>query len=236
MSSKRTKIIGSAKTSTRKVCAFALAATMALGVTPLAMAPTAFADNISGIAGAAGTANSASTTLKLMSVSSVIDQAAAQADASAKASDIAETAPAQMDEVADKVIKKAAKAKVAAKTAKVTKTLKVAKSMTGTPYVYGGSTPSGFDCSGFTMYCYGKAGVSLTHNAQAQYNQTRSVSTKDMKKGDLVFFGGSTGSITHVGIYVGDGKYIHSPRTGESVRTDSLSDRNNFVGATRPVK
>ena len=235
MSNKRTKIFGNACFSTGKACAIALAATMALGVTPLACAPAAFADDLSGIAGAASTANSASTTLKLMSVSSVIDQAAAQAG-SAKATDMTETAPAQMDEIASTVIKKATQAKAAAKTAKVTKTLKVAKNLTGTPYVYGGSTPSGFDCSGFTMYCYGKAGVSLTHNAQAQFNQTRSVSTANMKKGDLVFFGSSTSSITHVGIYVGNGKYIHSPQTGEYVRTDSLSSRSNFVGATRPVK
>ena len=172
-----------------------------------------------------------SSNLKFMSVSALIDKTVAQ------------TAMAQMDDIASDVIEQAAKAEAEAKAkakaekaSKVDKTLKVAKNLIGTPYVYGGSTPAGFDCSGFTMYCYAKAGISLTHNAQAQYNQTKSVSTKDMKKGDLVFFGGSTGSITHVGIYVGNGKFIHSPQTGEYVRIDSLSSRSNFVGATRPVK
>lgn len=242
MSNKRTKIFGNTRSATRKACALALAATMSLGVTPLACAPAAFADTVSGIASAsattAGTSSSASSALKFMSVSALIDQAAAQAAASQSVATVA-----QMDDIASTVIEKAAKAKAeaaakakAAKTSKVDKTLKTAKSLIGTPYVYGGSTPAGFDCSGFTMYCYAKAGISLTHNAQAQYNQTKSVSAGDMKKGDLVFFGGSTSSITHVGIYVGNGKYIHSPQTGEYVRIDSLSSRSNFVGATRPVK
>lgn len=231
MSNKRTKIFGNVRPSSRKACALALAATMALGVTPMAIAPAAFADNLGSSSSAQNVSGAVSSNLKFMSVSALIDKTVAQ------------TAMAQMDDIASDVIEQATKAETEAKAkakaekaSKVDKTLKVAKNLIGTPYVYGGSTPAGFDCSGFTMYCYAKAGISLTHNAQAQYNQTKSVSTKDMKKGDLVFFGGSTGSITHVGIYVGNGKFIHSPQTGEYVRIDSLSSRSNFVGATRPVK
>ena len=231
MSNKRTKIFGNVRPSSRKACALALAATMALGVTPTAIAPAAFADNLGSSSSAQNVSGAVSSNLKFMSVSALIDKTVAQ------------TAMAQMDDIASDVIEQAAKAEAEAKAkakaekaSKVDKTLKVAKNLIGTPYVYGGSTPAGFDCSGFTMYCYAKAGISLTHNAQAQYNQTKSVSTKDMKKGDLVFFGGSTGNITHVGIYVGNGKFIHSPQTGEYVRIDSLSSRSNFVGATRPVK
>lgn len=115
------------------------------------------------------------------------------------------------------------------------KVIPVAKEYRGTPYVTGGSTPSGFDCSGFTQYVYGKVGVKLTHNSQAQYNECdKKVSRADLKQGDLVFFGGSTSSINHVGIYVGDGKYIHSPQTGDVVSIDDLSHRTNYVGAARP--
>ena len=231
MSNKRTKIFGNVRPSSRKACALALAATMALGVTPMAIAPAAFADNLGSSSSAQNVSGAVSSNLKFMSVSALIDKTVAQ------------TAMAQMDDIASDVIEQAAKAEAEAKAkakaekaSKVDKTLKVAKNLIGTPYVYGGSTPAGFDCSGFTMYCYAKAGISLTHNAQAQYNQTKSVSTKDIKKGDLVFFGSGTGSITHVGIYVGNGKFIHSPQTGEYVRIDSLSSRSNFVGATRPVK
>lgn len=110
-----------------------------------------------------------------------------------------------------------------------------AKEYRGIPYVAGGSTPSGFDCSGFTQYVYGKVGVKLSHNSQAQYNECdRKVARDDLKKGDLVFFGDGTSSINHVGMYVGNGKYIHSPQTGDVVSIDSLSHRTNYVGAARP--
>ncbi len=115
------------------------------------------------------------------------------------------------------------------------KVIVVAKKYRGVPYVAGGSTPSGFDCSGFTQYAYGKVGVKLSHNSQAQYNECGTkVARADLKQGDLVFFGGSTSSINHVGIYVGNGKYIHSPQTGDVVSIDDLSHRTNYVGAARP--
>ena len=206
---------------TRTVCAAALAATMALSTSPLAFAQTASASPAT------------DQYANMLTVMSVVEQAVQTAG-----NQVADKAEPAMDTIAGKIIakqEKAAKKAEAAKASKITKVLDTANSLKGTPYVYGGSTPSGFDCSGFTMYCYAKSGVSLTHNAQAQFNQTKSVSTASMKAGDLVFFGSSTGSITHVGIYVGDGKFIHSPQTGEFVRVDSLSSRSNFVGATRVI-
>ena len=90
--------------------------------------------------------------------------------------------------------------------------LDIAASLTGIPYVYGGSTPAGFDCSGFTQYVFGKAGISLGRTTYAQYAQTYAVS--DPRPGDLVFYGGS--SPWHVGIYAGNGMMYDSPRTGKS--------------------
>ena len=108
--------------------------------------------------------------------------------------------------------------------------IETAKSFIGTPYLYGGATPAGFDCSGFTMNFYKQLGIDLPHNAAAQISCGNSVSSDQLKPGDLVFFGSG---ISHVGIYVGDGKFIHSPRTGEYVRIDSLNSRSNYAGACR---
>ncbi|KAB7741380.1 NlpC/P60 family protein [Nostocoides sp. F2B08] len=90
--------------------------------------------------------------------------------------------------------------------------LGVAASLTGIPYVYGGSTPAGFDCSGFTQYVFAQVGISLGRTTYAQYAQTYAVS--DPRPGDLVFYGGS--SPWHVGIYAGNGMMYDSPRTGKS--------------------
>lgn len=90
--------------------------------------------------------------------------------------------------------------------------LAVAASLTGIPYLYGGSTPAGFDCSGFTQYVFAQVGISLGRTTYAQYAQTYAVS--DPRPGDLVFYGGS--SPWHVGIYAGNGMMYDSPRTGKS--------------------
>jgi peptidoglycan DL-endopeptidase CwlO len=101
----------------------------------------------------------------------------------------------------------------------------------GTPYVWGGASPSGFDCSGFTMYVYAQVGISLPHNAAAQYGMGVPVSRGQLQAGDLVFFYG----LGHVGIYIGGGSFIHAPHTGDVVKISSLSGSyaSSFVGARR---
>lgn len=107
----------------------------------------------------------------------------------------------------------------------------------GTPYVYGGESRGGFDCSGFTSYIYRKKGVSLPHSASAQFNQGREVSKGELKPGDLVFFHTVTKGISHVGMYVGNGKFVHaSSRRSGGVRVDSLNSgyyQERFRGARR---
>ncbi|AYM02095.1 C40 family peptidase [Levilactobacillus yiduensis] len=92
---------------------------------------------------------------------------------------------------------------------------KVAKAQLGKPYGWGATGPSRFDCSGFTSYVYKKgASKKIPRTAQAQYNKYKHVSYKNIKKGDLVFFGGSKRSISHVGLYVGNGRMIDSQNRG----------------------
>ncbi len=107
----------------------------------------------------------------------------------------------------------------------------LAKQYLGLYYLYGGSSPrTGFDCSGLVMYVYGKLGIQLPHNAAAQYRLGLAVPRMALLPGDLVFFNG----LGHNGIYVGNGKFIHSPQTGDRVRIESLAASNwhrNYVGA-----
>lgn len=115
----------------------------------------------------------------------------------------------------------AQEAAAAARDAQINSLIDTAKSYIGTPYVYGGSTPSGFDCSGFVKYVYGQIGISLSRTSYTQANEGTYVAYEDLMPGDIVCFGSS--SISHVGIYVGDGQFIHSPRTGYSVCIAPLS-------------
>lgn len=101
----------------------------------------------------------------------------------------------------------------------------------GVPYRYGASGPDAFDCSGFTSYVYRQVGVSLPHSSRAQYGCGERVSRDNLQPGDLVFFGLSR--IHHVGIYVGNGSYIHAPSTGDVVRVAPLN-RSDYAGAVRP--
>ncbi len=101
----------------------------------------------------------------------------------------------------------------------------------GTPYVWGGASPSGFDCSGFTMYVFAQVGVSLPHYTGAQYAMGSPVSRSDLQPGDLVFFNG----LGHMGIYIGGNQFIHAPHTGDVVKISSMTGyyTSNYVGARR---
>ena len=107
-----------------------------------------------------------------------------------------------------------------------------AKQFLGCKYVYGGTSPSGFDCSGFTQYVYKHFGVNLNRTAAAQYSNGKSVTS--LQAGDLVMFGKS--GINHVGIYIGGNTFIHAANKSQGVRKDSMSTgyyKTNYVGAKR---
>ncbi len=109
------------------------------------------------------------------------------------------------------------------------KAVRIALAQLGTPYSYGGSTPGGFDCSGLVYYAFSGVGKTLPHSSYALWDVGTRVARGDLQPGDLVFFNG----LGHVGIYVGGGKYVHSPRTGEVVEVAPLSERDDYLGATR---
>ncbi len=97
----------------------------------------------------------------------------------------------------------------------------------GVPYVWGGASPSGFDCSGLVMYVYAQLGISLPHYTVAQWDATEPISSP--APGDLVFFNG----LGHVGIYIGGGRFVDAPHTGSVVRIDSMSGFGGYDGARR---
>lgn len=102
----------------------------------------------------------------------------------------------------------------------------------GVPYRYGGSTPAGFDCSGFTSYIYKKAGKSIPRTASAQRRATTRISRSSAVPGDLVFFHRG-GRVYHVGVYAGSGKVLHAPRTGTRVRTEKIWTSNVSFGRVK---
>lgn len=106
----------------------------------------------------------------------------------------------------------------------------IAKRYLGAPYRWGAEGPNSFDCSGFTQFVFRQVGVNLPRVSRQQIGAGERVSRGDLQPGDLVFFGRP---IHHVGIYVGGGRYIHAPRTGDVVSIDPLT-RRDFVGASRP--
>jgi cell wall-associated NlpC family hydrolase len=107
-----------------------------------------------------------------------------------------------------------------------------AKRFRGTRYVYGGTSPrSGFDCSGFVRFVYAHFGIALPHSSYGDFDRGRRISRSSLRPGDLVFFD----AVGHVGIYVGNGRFIHAPHSGTRVRVEQLAGWYNsrFVGARR---
>jgi peptidoglycan DL-endopeptidase CwlO len=110
--------------------------------------------------------------------------------------------------------------------------VEIARRYLGTPYRWAGSTPAGFDCSGFVMYVYGRLGIVVPHNGSMLWGLGQPVARGDLQPGDVVFFNG----LGHVGIYIGGGRFIHSPHSGDEVKISSLSDGwygSTYVGARR---
>ncbi|MHB8779795.1 MAG: C40 family peptidase [Candidatus Geothermincolia bacterium] len=108
--------------------------------------------------------------------------------------------------------------------------VQVAMAQLGKPYVYGAGGPGAFDCSGLVSYSYAAVGIILPHYSYDQARYGPAVSRADLQPGDLVFFR----KLGHVGIYIGDGQYIHAPRTGDVVRVANLDRRSDFCYACRP--
>lgn len=112
----------------------------------------------------------------------------------------------------------------------------MAESMIGKPYKYRGESPSGFDCSGLARYSYLKAGLDVPHGTKALRSTTRSVSTRSMQRGDLLFFDEKGGSYSHVGIYTGKDCFVHAPSSGKKVRENCLAEpywKKHFIEPRR---
>lgn len=107
----------------------------------------------------------------------------------------------------------------------------------GTKYSYGGTTTNGFDCSGFTMYIFSTLGLKLPHQSISQFEMGTTITRQDLRPGDLVFFNTTGRGVSHVGIYIGDGKFAHAS-TSRGVVTNRLSDSyyaERYIGAKRII-
>lgn len=100
----------------------------------------------------------------------------------------------------------------------------VALSLRGTQYRYGGTTRSGFDCSGLVFYAHQQYGVEVPRTAREQSKQSERVKRRKLKPGDLVFFSIDSWRVNHVGIYIGDHRFVHAPGNGKSVTVNSLDE------------
>jgi cell wall-associated NlpC family hydrolase len=122
------------------------------------------------------------------------------------------------------------KAKASTMSAKAARVVRVALRQRGVAYHWGGTSPrTGFDCSGFTRWVYAHVGISLPHSSYAQFRMGRRVPLNRLKPGDLLFFYG----LGHVGMYIGHGKYIDAPQTGERVHIKSLAHGLHAIDGAR---
>ncbi len=113
---------------------------------------------------------------------------------------------------------------------------RVAVRQVGTPYRYGGSSPQGFDCSGLVHFAYAEAGKRIPRTTTQLWTSVAPVQTHDLRSGDLVFFR-IDGKMSHVGMYLGDGRFVHAPSSGRTVSIESLDApfyRQAFLRAGRP--
>jgi peptidoglycan DL-endopeptidase CwlO len=112
-----------------------------------------------------------------------------------------------------------------------------AMSQRGKMYLWGAEGPDRYDCSGLTLWAYAQVGISLPHSSRAQYGYGKSVAYGEWQAGDLLFYGGSAGSIHHVAMYVGDGMLVHASQSGTPVKTGAAPDGggNDYLGAKRIV-
>ena len=116
------------------------------------------------------------------------------------------------------------------------KAVRVALGQVGMPYRYGGSTPGGFDCSGLVHYSYLKAGKSVPRTTRQLWDASVTVEPRDIREGDILFFR-IDGKMSHVGMYVGDKRFVHAPSTGKTVSVQSLESefyRQALIRAGRP--
>lgn len=112
---------------------------------------------------------------------------------------------------------------------------RTASSLVGSPYRYGGHTPDGFDCSGLVYYAYRAAGLSVPRTSTQQFQAARPIPITEARAGDLLFFRYQR-NVSHVGIYLGDQRFVHAPSSGKAVSVASLSEahyRERFIGAGR---
>lgn len=114
--------------------------------------------------------------------------------------------------------------------------IEIAEKLKGKPYRYGGVTPKGFDCSGLVHYAYGKAGLSIPRTTRDQYRASLRLPIENARPGDLLFFKINSRKLSHVGLYTGNGRFIHASTTKKRVAEASLDDpywRKRLIGAGR---